>query len=74
MSHTLEIPKGIEYNATRTMTAMLDHGLKHTNNLTNQCRQIAYITCSKAGIANRKVIRMLTNRLVSIAFEHAEIK
>lgn len=69
MTHTshLEIPQGILYNSENTLRHMLERGLKAPGKITSTCHAIAEVTCHKMDVMDRRMIRALTNRLVSLA-------
>lgn len=62
------IPPGVEYNATLSLDAMIRRGLTYPEKLTSTCKQVASVMLKKADIADRKAVRMLTNRLVAHAY------
>lgn len=70
MSHTHPIPKGIIYLAITSLVAMSERETFKVRNLTNTCKQIAAVTCKKLDITDRRMMRCLTNRLVSYAHEN----
>jgi len=65
----LEIPPGIEAQASTTITAMTQRGLREPCKLTALCRTVASVTLAKADIIDKRMVRCLTNRLICKAHD-----
>lgn len=66
----IHIPAGAEYNASMVLSHMLDRGLKAPAKLTQTCRGIASVVLAKFDVADKRILRCLTNRLVSLSLGH----
>lgn len=53
--------------------AMSEKPTFRVSKITNTCKQIASVTCKKVDIADKKMVRHLTNRLVQYGLENIEV-
>jgi len=70
-TNQIPIPLGVRYAADSAIKAYVDRGLKNPVALTATCKAIAIAILAKWDINDRKMIRHVTNRMVSYAFDHA---
>lgn len=63
------IPLAVEQQAMTTITAMVERGLDHPERLRHTCKSIALVILSKWNIADKKMMRILTNMMINKAYD-----
>lgn len=66
---THAIPPAIEQQAISTIDAMNARGMKHPASLTSTCRQVAVVILAKWNESDKKLVRILTNRMVCHCYD-----
>lgn len=73
MSHITAIPPGVLNTAISAISAMSERPTFQPKRLTSTCKQVAETVCRKMEVTDIKMIRRLTNMLVTFQLNVDEV-